>query len=277
MIIELRRLADRVKTLALSLCRPSRLAHFVATADAKQNAVDIFKGEWASALPADLKVRAGTIPLFEDARIQWLNQRWPVAGKTVLELGPLEGGHTWQLERLGAKRILALEANRRAFLKCLIVKELLDLKRAQFRCVDFIVYLREAPEGVDLCLASGVLYHLCQPVEFLELLSRVTGTLYLWTHYYDEEIIRRNREIAFRFSPGVAASHGGFGHTLYRRNYGAGLFYKSSFGGQAGYSYWLSREDILGALKHFGFTEIETHFEERDHRHGPCFALLARC
>ncbi len=35
----------------------------------------------------------------------------------ILELGPLEGAHTYQL------RILAIEANAEAFLKCLVVKE----------------------------------------------------------------------------------------------------------------------------------------------------------
>ncbi|MBI2441838.1 MAG: class I SAM-dependent methyltransferase [Lentisphaerae bacterium] len=249
---------------------------FVATADANQNAVDIFKGEWASALPESLNVRAGTVPLFADARIQWLNQRLPVAGLTVLELGPLEGGHTWQLEQLGAASILALEANTRAFLKCLIVKELLDLKRARFRCVDFMAYLEGSPEPVDLCLASGVLYHLRRPVAFLERVSRVAGSLFLWTHYYDEAVIRGNRQIAFRFAPGVRAEQSGFAHTLYRRNYGAGLFARRSFGGGESFSSWLSRDDILGALRHFGLTEIEVNFEQPDHPHGPCFALLAQ-
>ncbi|MBI2439765.1 MAG: class I SAM-dependent methyltransferase [Lentisphaerae bacterium] len=248
----------------------------MTTADANQNAVDIFKGEWASALPGSLKVRSGTIPLFEDARIQWLNQRLSVAGLTVLELGPLEGGHTWQLERLGAARILALEANRRAFLKCLIVKELLELKRARFRCVDFMAYLEAAPEPVDLCVASGVLYHLAQPVVFLEQVSRVAQSMFLWTHYYDETIIRRNQAIAFRFSAGVKAEHGGFRHTLYRRNYGAGLFARRSYGGGESFGHWLSRDDILGALRHFGLGEIEVNFEQPDHPHGPCFALIAR-
>ena len=271
-----RRLAERIKMAVLGICRPNLLDSFIATADANQNAVDIFKGEWASALPAGLGVRAGVIPLFEDARIQWLNQRFPVAGKTVLELGPLEGGHTWQLERLGAASILALEANTRAFLKCLIVKELLDMKLARFRCVDFMAYLESMPEPVDLCVASGVLYHMRQPVALLERVCRMADSLFLWTHYYDEALIRQNRDIAFRFSPGVPAEHGGFRHTLHRREYGTGLFSRCSFGSNAAFSYWLSRDDILGALRHFGMTEIETQFEQTDHPHGPCFALIAK-
>lgn len=270
------RMAEGIKKVVLGLCRPNLLASFVSSADANQNAVDIFKGEWASALPAGLGVRAGNIPLFEDARIQWLNQRVPVAGKKVLELGPLEGGHTWQLERLGAASILALEANTRAFLKCLIVKELLEIKRARFQCVDFMAGPELAPEPVDLCVASGVLYHMRQPLALLERICRRTDNVFLWTHYYDEALIRRNRAIAFRFSPGVPAEHNGFRHILYRRDYGAKLFMRRSFGGNAAFSHWLRREDILGALRHFGMAAIETQFEQTDHAHGPCFALIAK-
>ena len=276
MMIVLRRLMERIKMAVLGISQPNLLDSFVATADYNQNAVNIFKGEWASALPAGLGLCAGTIPLFEDERIQWLNQRFPVAGKTVLELGPLEGGHTWQLEHLGAASILSLEANTRAFLKCLIVKELLDMTRSRFRCVDFMAYLESMPEPVDLCVASGVLYHMRQPVVLLERVCRMADSLFLWTHYYDEALIRRKRDIAFRFSPGVPAEQGGFHHILYRREYGAGLFSRRSFGGNASFSYWLSRDDILGALRHFGMTEIETQFEQMDHANGPCFALIAK-
>ena len=270
-----RRMLERLRVKALGLREPNPLGRFAASADAARNAVDIFKGEWASALPAELGVDAGTVPLFDDARLRWLNERLPVAGRTVLELGPLEGGHTWQLERFGAADILALEANRRAFLKCLVVKELLGLRRARFQCVDFMAWLDTASERFDLCVASGVLYHLRRPVALLERVSRAADGLFLWTHYYDEALVRRNRALAFRFAKGVRSEEGGFAHTLYRREYGAGLFSRPSFGGNAAYSHWLSRADLLAAIAHFGWTSPEIAFEQTDHPNGPCLALLA--
>jgi hypothetical protein len=108
------------------------LDQYAASAPSPQNAIDIFEGEWASQLP-DPTLRAGSITLFDDYRIKWFAEHLGgFQNKTVLELGPLEAGHTYMLERLGAASILAIEANTRAFLKCLIVKELFDLRRARF-------------------------------------------------------------------------------------------------------------------------------------------------
>src|SRR4051812_20493353 len=90
-----------------------------------QNAIDLIDG-WVSQLPPEVGVNAGHAVLFHDPRTVWALERLgSVAGQTVLELGPLEGGHTYMLHQGGA-RVLAIEANKRAYLKCLIVKELLD-------------------------------------------------------------------------------------------------------------------------------------------------------
>ena len=51
------------------------LDSYATGAPSAQAAVDIFKGEWSSALPADLGVEAGTVGLFEDARITWVLER----------------------------------------------------------------------------------------------------------------------------------------------------------------------------------------------------------
>jgi hypothetical protein len=38
----------------------------------------------------------------------------------------------------------------------------------------------------------------------------------------------------------------------------------------------LTQDDIIHALRHFGFTEIEQGFVDRDHFHGPASALVAQ-
>ena len=62
---------------------------------------------------------------------QVFGTRGRLAGFGILELGPLEGAHTYRLEQLGAERILAIEANVEAYLKCLIVKEILGLIKSK--------------------------------------------------------------------------------------------------------------------------------------------------
>ncbi len=107
---------------------------YFSSAPSAQNALDIFQGEWHTTLPGELHgLRAGTIDLFEDPRISWaLREMGEVAGKTVVELGPLEGAHTYMLEQAGCASITSIEGSPRAYLKCLVLKEILGLQRVAF-------------------------------------------------------------------------------------------------------------------------------------------------
>ena len=274
------RLGATAKTTWLTLTRRRATEHYVTTAPSPQQALDIFKGEWTSRLPAPLDgCKAGDLPLFGDPRIQWAVDRFGgVADRRVIELGPLEGGHSWMLEQLGAAHVTAVEASTRAFLKCLTVKELTGMRRVSFLCGDSVAYLRDvaANERFDVGIASGILYHLVNPVELIALLAARCDRVFLWTAYYDETRIRQRPKLAARFQGSVPATHAGFAHTLYRHRYRTALFMPGFSGGSARYSHWLTRDTILAACRHVGLTEIETAFEEPDHPNGPAFALVAR-
>jgi Protein of unknown function (DUF1698) len=254
----------------------SFLDEYVTTAPSPQNAVNIFAGTWSSALPEPLnEVRAGPMPLFDDERVTWAVERLGgVSGRSVLELGPLEGGHTYQLLREGAS-VTAIEAQTRAYLKCLIAKELLGMTEARFLMGDFMEYLRDAPEHVDICFASGVLYHMRNPVETIALMGHVADHLYLWTHVYDAEIIHASKRDSRRFRRSVPASYLGFEHTLHRFDYARSLSGKGFCGGSAAYSNWLSRADLFAALERFGWEVGEVAFDTPHHLHGPALALVA--
>jgi len=152
--------------------RTSILSAYVTARPSPQNAIDLFPGEWSSTFPAPLQdLQAGQTPLFDDPRIEWaLDHFGDISGYRVLELGPLEGGHTYRLTKAGAS-VVAIEAQTRAYLKCLVAKELLGYSDATFLLGDFMSYMRDEPEQFDLCVASGVLYHMRTPVETLELIS----------------------------------------------------------------------------------------------------------
>jgi hypothetical protein len=242
-----------------------------------QNALDIFKGEWWSQLPQQFShLEAGQIPVFEDQRIGWsLSVLGDVSGQSALELGPLEGGHSYMLERAGFASILSIEANPRAYLKCLIVKEIVELKKTRFLCGDFLEYLRDSPAQVDAVFASGVLYHMINPAELIALISKITGRLFLWTHYYDRDIISRHRKLTTKFKPAQESEYAGFRHHLFRFDYRGSARLARFCGGPRPYSQWMPREEIIACLKHFGFGEVRTSFEEPDHPNGPAFALVA--
>ena len=60
--------------------------------------------------PERLGVRSGEFLLFEDPRLQRaLAAIGGVAGKDVLELGPLEAGHTYMLEQAGGRHVMAAD------------------------------------------------------------------------------------------------------------------------------------------------------------------------
>ena len=158
-----------------------------------QTAVDVFRGRWACDLSKLLGVDGtGINDLFgEDRRPSQaavsLGENGRIEGWRVLELGPLEAAHTWRLEQLGAGEIIAIEANVEAYLKCLIVKEELQLKRSRFLLGDFVEFLNRTQQSFDLILASGVLYHLSNPLEAIRQIATHASRCFVWTHYYDRE------------------------------------------------------------------------------------------
>jgi hypothetical protein len=228
-----------------------------------QDTLDIFKGQWSSRLPASLEsCTAGEQPLFCDPRLIWGGEQLgSFQDKAVLEIGPLEGGHSWMMANLGAASVTAVEASSHAFLRCLLLKELLGLERVRFLYGDCVQYLKGSERRFDVIVASGVLYHMRNPVQLLELISRATDRLYLWTHYYEREVCGPPRWWS-RFSESARHEQGGFAHTLYHHRYHATRRQQGFCGGSAPYSEWLDREDLFGALRHFGFTDIRTAFEE---------------
>jgi Protein of unknown function (DUF1698) len=252
---------------------------YVTSEPSDQNALNIFKTEWISKLPSEFgQLEAGTIPLFEDTRLVWMFQKLSgIVGQRVLELGPLEAGHTYMLEKYGAASVLAIEANTRAYLKCLIIKEVLQLNRSRFLCGDFIQYLRNHTQKFDTCIACGVLYHMQNPAELLSLIAQVSDQVFIWTHYYEKNQINANPAINSKFThEPISSEYQGFKHSLYRQEYTTTLDSIQFCGGSATFSNWMSREDILACLQFFGFNHIEISFEDLNHGSGPCFALIAK-
>ena len=250
---------------------------YVRTPPSVQNALHLFKGEWWSRMPGEFfPLEAGRLPLFLDDRIDWAIESFGgVQGKDVLELGPLEGGHTFMLEKAGAKSVLAIEANTRAFIKCLIVKELVQLQRARFLLGDFVEYLRAPDRKFDAVVACGVLYHMQHPVEVIHNLGRVADQVYIWTHYYDEEHVRKLAH-ASCFSGVNEATYQGFAHQQYVCEYRGSLDTMGFTGGAEAFAHWLTREDLLGALRHAGFIDIRIRKDHPEHDNGPCIELTAR-
>jgi len=247
----------------------------VAHAPSAQTTVDLIDG-WHSEFPASTGVNTGGYArVFEDARVPWAIERLGgVQGASIAELGPLEGGHTYMLDRAGAKSIVAIEGFKRSYLKCLIAKELLDIKSAHFLLGDFVPWLESEPRRFDLIWASGVLYHMTEPLRLLRSIATHTDKIFLWTQYYPDDFAPTRpfqpplvgiRQVPFE---GKLVPHFERSYVLTNRPWFCGGVYSGCA--------WLRRGDILDALSVLGFSKIDIAFEQQTDDGEPSFAVVAR-
>ncbi|MGF6923391.1 class I SAM-dependent methyltransferase [Paraburkholderia sp. 40] len=252
--------------------KESELDHYTTEPPSHELACSIFEGSWSSDVPG---IGLGDVPAFNDHRIHWLEtQCGGFGGKSILELGPLEGGHTYMMARAGASNILSIESNSKAFLKCLIVQNALKFN-AQFMYGDFRPMLAKRERRFDLILASGVLYHMTDPVALLSDMARASDSICIWTHYYDPNLAGTNARMKRHVSPDP--THTRFGDRLvetHRHDYLEFLTNEKFAGGSAPYSQWMTRDSLLGVLEDLGMTAI-TGTEEFDHEAGAHILVFA--
>ncbi len=233
-----------------------------------QNAIDIFGDHWASKVEEVYPgLTSGQMPMFSADRrpsvaAQYLGfEPGSLQGMNILELGPLEGAHTYQLAKLGADSILAIEANAEAFLKCLVVKEILQTPRCRFLLGDCLKFLQESRDQFDLIFCSGILYHMENPFELIEAISPHTDRVFLWTTHYNPD---GSAALARLPKPVVCD---GLKLTFYEETYSdqkLGTFW----GGNRPTASWLSRQDIELCFRHFGY-DLTVHADEPG-IYGPC-------
>jgi hypothetical protein len=254
-------------------------SNYIKTYPSNQNAINIFKHEWSSKFPDHFDVTTfGKAELFEDQRITWAEDHGVCfKNKSVLELGPLEAGHTWMMDQRGTKEILSIEAHERAYLKCLIVKEITSMKTARFLHGNFDEYLGSSKRKFDICLASGVLYHSHNPLTLLENICECSNQIILWTHYYDYSIINSlDSDLKNRFSAIQVESYHDHRIQLHGFKYQEEAKNDAFCGGLNPNSIWLELNDIRAILEINKFQIIAEGFNHPHHPNGPAIALLAQ-
>lgn len=251
---------------------PTILDVYVKEPPSPEAAFRIFEGKWSSDVPG---YGLGSARLFDDDRIKWFEQQCGgLKGKRILELGPLEGGHTYMLSKAGAERITSIEANTTAFLKCLIVQNTLKFN-ADFMLGDCCEYLESCNEKFDFLLASGVLYHMADPAKLIQDMTKVSKSIGIWTHYFDADIIFGREDLKRKFeSEPKKQQIGNREVVLYKQSYLEALDWAGFCGGSAPTSYWLTRDSLIGLFEDLGF-KVTVGSETKDTPHGPAILLFA--
>jgi protein-L-isoaspartate O-methyltransferase len=210
----------------------------------------------------------------EDVRPRWCAEIFPsFRGSRVVELGPADGYNKAALEQLGAN-VTAIEGNGDAFVRCLILKNALGLKD-QFMIGDFTQGL--GADFYDTIYASGVLYHLEDPIGFLESIRDKCANLFLWTHFFDKAAAERIDYERDAFASGETKERklGGRTYTYHLKTYNlehVGL--AGYIGGLNKTASWLSKDDLFGVIEQLGYKVFRVQ-EDRAARMMPAVNIFA--
>lgn len=246
---------------------------FETRSPSPQTVIDLWQGNWASDLREVLDVEgSGQARLFRgDPRPGQAAEAHGAGGRfdgaSILELGPLEAGHSLALQELGAARITGVEASAEAYLKCLAVKELLGIDRLRLLFGDAVGFLEATPDRYDVVFCSGFLYHMADPLRLIEAIARVTDRCFVWTHYHDA---------ADAAAPRVAGplERNGFATRGWRLDYGAkGARF---WGGNQSGACWLELDAMLAAFAHAGLGQATLIDRQAEHPHGPAVTFAVR-
>lgn len=202
---------------------------------------------------AGKRERVNPIP---DNRIKLLNRLYPLAKKSVLEVGCFEGIHTMGLLTY-CPSVTALDVR-----PVNVVKTLTRLSLSGRSTPVFVANCEDLDESFgrfDAVFHFGVLYHLMRPVEHLRALGRLADTIILDTHFS-----ARNDANMTELIDGETYSYKLVGE----QGWG------DPFSGVNPTSIHLCYESLKKALISAGFGKIRL-LEYRDERNGPRAFLFA--
>ena len=196
------------------------------------------RGPWITHFVIEGVASGGDYQVINDRRVQQFLERFPNV-RTILELGSLEGGHTFALARQpGVERILAIEARAANIEKAKFIGSLFGVSNVQFKQANLEQSQLATLGYFDAIFCCGLLYHLPEPWKLISQLPLVAPSLFVWTVYAEEN----EATIEIDGLLGREYVEGGLNEPL------SGLSPKSI---------WLTLPSLLEALKRSGYRQIE--------------------
>lgn len=211
---------------------------------------------WITKFVIDGKAYGGKNDLMDDARVHQFRALAPNAQR-ILELGSLEGAHSFTLARLpGVVAVVALEGRDHNLDKARFVQRLLRVDNVTFQKANLERDALAAFGTFDAVFCVGVLYHLPNPWFLIEQIAKVAPQVFLWTHYASEVKANEIRE--------------GFRGQTYREH---GM--RDPLSGLSRGSFWLAYDDLLRLLRQHGFSQVQILQNSTDHPNGASVTLMA--
>jgi SAM-dependent methyltransferase len=190
-------------------------------------------------------------PVFVAARaVLFSHYRDRLSGRTVVDLGCLEGGYTVEFARLGMIAT-GIEVRPSNFALCEAVRTSVALPDLKFIQDDAWNVASYGPFDVVFC--SGLLYHLANPRRYLELIAAATRDLLI----LDTHVALDQGDDTARFALGEFVSHEGMrGRWFLEYSDGADTrndaAHWSAWGNAR--SFWPLKAELMGAIADAGFS-----------------------
>jgi Methyltransferase domain len=198
----------------------------------------------------------GEISAVGDPRVEQFFCFAPTA-ETILELGSLEGAHTFLLaEHRGVKQVLALEGRERNLRKARLIQDLLQVRNAEFAQANLEESDLSALGEFDAIFCSGLLYHLPEPWKLIEKLPAIAPSLFIWTHYARDA----EADVISNGLRGRIFVEGGSEEPL---------------SGMSPTSMWLSLGSLITSLTRSGYRTIHIIHNDLTHSNGPAVTIGA--
>ena len=214
------------------------------------------RGPWVTKFTIGGKEYGGNFDAMRDTRIDQFFGAFPEP-KRILELGSLEGGHTFSLaSRPPVEHVLGVEGRQPNVERARFVQQLLKVTNAEFVTANLEATDLASLGEFDVVFCSGLLYHLPEPWKLVEQISQVSPNLFMWTHYAAEE--------------DVTTTTNGLKGLTYKE-----LGLADPLSGMSPDSFWPTLDGLQDMLREHGFKQIDLIEDVPSHPQGPAITLAA--
>ena len=211
---------------------------------------------WVTKFVIEGSEYGGQFDATNDDRILQFFRYFPTA-TTILEMGALEGGHSFALaNRPGVRQVVAAEGRRSNIEKALFVQNLIRNEKVKFVEANLETFELRSLGTFDAVFCSGVLYHLPEPWALIEQCAQVSSNLFMWTHYAGEN----EAEEKVHGLRGKWHQEGGI---------------KDPLSGLSTRSFWPTMGSLIDMLTASGYRTVHIIGNQLDHVNGRAVTLAA--